>query len=69
MRELLRWCGRTRDRAERAGMLLRLADELERAAEDITTQRGDPEVVAGLLGQAGMARAIADLDPVVAACS
>ena len=63
VRELLRECGRTRDRAERAGMLLRLAGELERAAEDITTHRGDAEVVAGLQGQAGMARAIAGLEP------
>jgi len=63
VRELLRRCGRTRDRAERAGTLSHLATELELAAEDITTQRGDPEVVAGLLGQASMARAIADLEP------
>lgn len=63
VRELLRRCGRTRDRAERAGTLASLAAELERAAEDITTQRGDPEIVAGLLGQASMARAIADLEP------
>ena len=40
VRELLRECGRTRDRAERAGMLLRLAGELERAAEDIRAERG-----------------------------
>jgi hypothetical protein len=63
VRELLRRCGRTRDRAERAGTLASLAAELERAAEDITTRYGDPEVVAGLLGQASMARAIADLEP------
>lgn len=65
VRDLLRRCGRTRDRAERAALLVRAARELERAAEEITDAGGPPtarELAAGLRGQASMARYVADLE-------
>ncbi len=57
VRDLLRRCGRTRDRRERAALLSRLADELDQAASRLTG-----ELAAGLRGQASMARFLADLD-------
>lgn len=73
VRDLLRACGATRDRGERAELLARLADELEntagelehtageRAADDTRAQRYQL-VIAGLRGQAGMARVAAAFD-------
>lgn len=65
VRDLLRRCGRTRDRAERAALLVRVARELERAAEEIHVAgsvRCEDELAAGLRGQASMARFVADLE-------
>ena len=65
VRDLLRRCGMTRDRAERAALLARAASELDQAAEEITSgRRGhwSGELVAALRGQAGMARFVADLE-------
>ena len=63
VRDLLRRCGMTRDRAERAALLARAASELDQAAEQITTQgTWSRELVAALRGQAGMARFVADLE-------
>lgn len=73
--DLLQRCERTRDRAERAALLSRVAVELDRAAEEIGTEdtgtkqrdRADgetvaTEVIATLRGQASMARFVADLE-------
>lgn len=65
VRDLLRRCGASHDSAERATLLILIADELERSAGEIVA--ADPEsysreLVAGLRGQAGMARFIAEVD-------
>ncbi len=65
MRDLLAACGRSRDRNERSQLLARVATELELAAAEIRAadrHRSHGEVAAGLRGQAGMARLLADLD-------
>ncbi len=66
VRELLRACGATRDRGERAELLARVAFGLEQAADDIAADEHQAqqyrEVVAGLRGQAGMALRAAALD-------
>jgi acyl-CoA reductase-like NAD-dependent aldehyde dehydrogenase len=65
VRDLLRRCGATSDHAERAELLIRIADELERAAREIAAVNPGEEVratVAALHGQAGMARFMAELD-------
>ena len=67
VRELLRRCARTRDRAERAALLARVAYELDRAADQKAATSPDldasaRELIAGLHGQASMARFIADLE-------
>lgn len=68
VRDLLRDCGRTRDRFERAALLSRLSAELDQVAEAITVrahaQERGAETVAGLRGQASMARFIAGLERV-----
>ncbi len=67
VRDLLRRCGQTRDRAERAALLTRLARELDLAAGDIAAQARESSadrsaLVASLHGQASMARFVADLE-------
>ncbi len=66
VRDLLRQCGATRERHERAAAMARLADELTHAADDIAADpdraRQYREVVAGLRGQADMARVAAAFD-------
>ncbi len=66
VRDLLRLCGRTRDRAERAALLARVAGELDRAAGEIVCGDRDRssarELAAALRGQASMARYVADLE-------
>jgi hypothetical protein len=67
VRDLLRRCGSTQDRAERAALLSRAAFELDQAAQDITAHRQEHditsrEVAAALQGQAIMARLVADLE-------
>ncbi len=66
VRDLLRWCATTHDRGERAEVMVRIADELERAADEIAADpsraREHREVVAGLRGQADMARVTAAFD-------
>ena len=56
VRELMRRCAATHDLAERAALLDRMADELDRAAD--STPR---ELTTVLRGQAGMARFFAAL--------
>lgn len=66
VRDLLRLCARTRDRAERAAILTRVAHELDMAAGEVAlddrARVGARELVAGLRGQASMARLVADLE-------
>jgi hypothetical protein len=67
VRDLLRRCGGTHDRAERAALLTRVAYELDRAANEIAASNHHPgadsrELVATLHGQASMARYVADLE-------
>lgn len=66
VRDLLRCCASTRDRAQRSELLARIAAELERAAEEIAENddvvKEYPQVVPGLRGQASMARYLAELD-------
>lgn len=66
VRELLRRCAGTHDRAERAALLSRVANELDRAAEEHKTPEGADsdtrELIAGLHGQAVMARYVATLE-------
>ena len=64
VRDLLRRCGETRDRAERAVLLTRMAHQLDQAANEVAAH-GAPEsheVAAALRGQARMARSLADLE-------
>ncbi|MBB5157812.1 hypothetical protein [Saccharopolyspora phatthalungensis] len=56
VRELMRRCAATHDPAERAALLERMADELDRAADEA---HREPALV--LRGQAGMVRFFADL--------
>lgn len=61
--ELLRRCGRTQDRAERAALLTRVGLELDKAAH--VSETGDSESrerAAHLRGQASMARFVASLE-------
>ncbi len=66
VRDLLRRCAAARDRHERAELMARLADELTHLADDIAADRERArqhrEVVAGLRGQADMARLAAAFD-------
>lgn len=62
VRDLLRRCGASHDPGERAALLARIADELEAAAADIAAHSESGELVAGLRGQASMARFIAEID-------
>lgn len=67
VRDLLRRCGLTHDRAERAALFARVAYELDQAADEIAAQDQAHEVstrelVAALHGQASMARFMADLE-------
>ncbi|MEU5847074.1 hypothetical protein [Saccharopolyspora shandongensis] len=67
MRDLLRRCEITHDHAERAALLERLADELDRATRDLLAGRPAEEcdrreLAASLRGQAGMVRFFADLE-------
>lgn len=66
VRDLLRRVGTARDRGERAALLARLAEELDLAADDLAADevqaRRCREVIAGLRGQAGMARVAAEFD-------
>jgi hypothetical protein len=67
LRDLLRRCGATSDRGERAALLTRVASELDQAAREIAASDADPgadsrELVAALQGQACMARFVAELE-------
>lgn len=66
VRDLLRACGATSDRDQRARLMVRVADELEYAADDIAADEARAEryqqVIAGLRGQADMARVAAAFD-------
>ncbi len=66
LRDLLLQCGQTHDREQRAVLLAQIADGLERAADEITQHAGhrarSAADVAGLRGQAGMARFAAELE-------
>ncbi len=67
VRELLRRCAGTRDRAERAALLARVASELDKAADQAAANAREldvnsRELIAGLHGQASMARFVADLE-------
>lgn len=66
VRELLRDCGTARNQDERATVLVKLATELTGLADDITADhdraRRYPELIAGLRGQADMARLAAVLE-------
>lgn len=66
VRDLLRRCATTHDHAERAALLGRMADELDKAAMDALEQDHGMgcrcrEMAADFRGQAGMARFFADL--------
>lgn len=66
VRDLLRRVGAACDRGERAALLARLAEELDLAADDLAADavraRRYAEMIAGLRGQAGMARVAAAFD-------
>lgn len=65
VRNLLRRYGASCDRAERAALLGRMADELDQAVGEIVAAHPDSyprELVAGLRGQAGMARFVAEVE-------
>lgn len=65
VRDLLRQCGSSHDPAERWSLLAQIADELDQAAAEIVAanpQSHPGDVVAGLRGQASMARFIAEID-------
>ncbi len=72
MRDLLLKCGRTRDHSQRAVLLARIADGLDQAAAQIASQAperaGAAADVAGLRGQAGMARIAAELQRTTGCC-
>jgi hypothetical protein len=72
VRDLLLRCGAAVDPAERAVLLTRIASELDQAACEVVARNGDHDVevrelAAGLRGQAGMARFMAELDRTLAA--
>ncbi|GGI92272.1 hypothetical protein GCM10011581_31800 [Saccharopolyspora subtropica] len=56
VRDLMRRCSATHHPAERVALLERMADELERAAQNVP-----PEVARVLRGQADMARFFAEV--------